>query len=288
MFFKITFLITLLLSALSARSLEEIHDSNEIIIAVYENFPPYSYMEDGVEKGIDIELGKLLAKSLNVKPKWYWTGSDENLEDDLRNVIWKGHLIHRTKADVMLRVPFDYKFIRQRDKSTGELSNELVVMKAPYHAESWVIATDKEKIPKINSLAQFQFNTVGVELDTLPDAHFTYSFQGKLKANVRHYVSIFNASEDLKNGKINAVAGLKSQLEYFLNYKNNQDKYYMSEKIDYVKSKWDIGIAVSHEFRALGYEIEGLIEEYYKKGLLKEIFEKYNVSYEKPIVLQEN
>ena len=86
MFFKIAFLITLLLSSLSARSLEEIHDSNEIIIAVYENFPPYSYMEDGIAKGIDIELGELLAKSLNVKPKWYWTGSDENLEDDLRKL----------------------------------------------------------------------------------------------------------------------------------------------------------------------------------------------------------
>jgi len=284
---KITFLIILLLSTLSARSLEEIKESGKLIIAIYKDFPPYSYMDEGKEKGIDIDLGKLLAKKLGVEPVWYWTGSDENLEDDLRNVIWKGHIIYKTRADVMLRVPFDYKFIRQRDKSTGQLSNELVVMKAPYHAESWVIATDKEKLPELNSLAQFQFNTVGVELDTLPDAHFTSSFQGKLRGNVRHFPSIIEATNALKDKKINAVAGLKSQLEYALDYKNNKDKFFMTKKIDYVKSKWDIGIAVRHDYRALGYEIEGIIEDSYKKGLIKNIFDKYNVTYERPTVLNE-
>lgn len=286
MYYKITFLILLLISSINARTLEEIKESGEISIAIYENFPPYSYIENGVEKGIDIDLGKQIASKLGVKPIWYWTGSDENLEDDLRNVIWKGHLIHKTKADVMLRVPYDYEFIRQKEKSTGELSNELVVMKAPYHAENWVIATDKDKLPELKSLALFQYNTIGVELDTLPDGHFSASFQGKLRHNVKHYASIIDAVKDLKNKKVNAVAGLKSQLEYALNFKNNKDKFFMTEKIDYVKSKWDIGIAVSHEFRALGYEIEGIIEEFYKKGLLKQIFENYNVTYEKPISVQ--
>lgn len=287
MLYRFTFLIILLFSCLNARSLDEIKESGEIIIAIYKDFPPYSYIEKGEAKGVDIELGKLIAKNLKVKPIWYWTGSDESLEDDLRNVIWKGHLIHKTKADLMLRVPFDYDFIRQKDKSTGELENELVVMKAPYHAESWVIATDKEFLPELNSLAQFQFNTVGVEIDTLPDAHFTSSFQGRLKANVKHYRSIFEATKALQEKKIRAVAGLKSQLEYALDYKNNKDKFFMTKKIDFVKSKWDIGIAVSHEFRALGYEVEGLIEEFYKKGLIQKIFEKYNVSYNQPLVLSE-
>ena len=288
MIYKITFLIFILISNINARTIEEIKESGNIIIAIYENFPPYSFIEDGVEKGIDIELGKEIASSLGVKPIWYWTGSDENLEDDLRNVIWKGHIIHKTKADVMLRVPYDYEFIRQKDKTTGALSNELVVMKAPYHAENWVIATDKSKIEKLNSLAQFKYNTVGVELDTLPDAHLTSSFQGQLRSNVKHYVSIETAIKDLKDKKLSAVAGLKSQLEYLLDFNKNQDKYFMSEKIDYVTSKWDIGIAVRHDFRALGYKIEGFIDTYHKDGTLKNIFKKYNVTYESPIVLKNN
>ena len=288
MLYKITFLIILLISNLNARSVEEIKESGNIIIAIYDNFPPYSYTEDGVEKGIDIDLGKEIAKSMGVKPTWYWTGSDESLDDDLRNVIWKGHIIHKTKADVMLRIPYDYEFIREKDKSTGEMTNELVVMKAPYHAESWVIATNKDKIPEINTLGVFMYNKIGVELDTLPDAHLTSSFMGKLRNNVIHYPSIITAIDDLKSGKIQAVAGLKSQLEQQLKFNENKDKYFMTKKIDYVKSKWDIGIAVRTDFRALGYEIEGYIDEYIKKGVLKEIFKKYDVNYELPIALQQN
>ena len=268
---------------LQARSLDEIKESKNIIIAIYENFPPYSYIENNEPKGIDIDLGKKIAKKLGVEPIWYWTGSDENLEDDLRNVIWKGHIIHKTKADIMLRIPYDYEFIRQKDKTTGELSNNLVVMKAAYHSENWVIASDKEKIPEIPTLGIFQYHTIAVELDTLPDAHLTSSFRGKLRQNVKHYMSIVDAIEDLKNKKIDAVAGLKSQLDYFLDFKENQDKYFMSEKIDYAKSTWDIGIAVRHDFRALGYEVEAIIDELYTSGSIKSIFNKYKVTYKKPL-----
>ena len=109
---------------------------------------------------------------------------------------------------------------------------------------------------------------------------------GKLRSNVIHYPSILTAIDDLKSGKIQAVAGLKSQLEYGLNYSKNQDKYFMTKKIDYVKSKWDLGIAVRTDFRPLGYEIEGFIEDYVRNGVLEKIFKKYNVTYEIPLALQ--
>lgn len=283
---KLLIVTFLLISSLFARSLDEIQDEGNIIVAVYENFPPYSYIEDGVVKGIDIDLAKLVAKKIGVEAKWYWTGSDENLDDDLRNVIWKGHLIHKTKADVMFRVPFDYDYIREVDKSTGELSHELVVMKSPYHTERWVIATNKERIPELPGLGILKSFTVGVELDTLPDMHLTNSFKGALRSQVRHYRNIMDAIEDLKNGKIDSVAGLKSQLEYALNYNENKDKYFMTNNIEQIKSKWDLGVAVRTDFRALSYEIDGHIEDLYRKGEIKKIFEKYHVNYEKPLVYQ--
>nr|MBS9782895.1 transporter substrate-binding domain-containing protein [Arcobacter sp.] len=174
---------------LEARSLEEIKEDGKIIVAVYEEFPPYSYIENSIEKGIDVDIAKEIAKKIGVKVKWYWTGSDENLDDDLRNVIWKGNLIHKTKADVMFRVPFDYEYIRQRDVSTGELSNELVVMKSPYHAERWVIVSNKEYLPEIKSLANLRTHITGVEIDTLPDAYLT----SKLGSSIKHYKNIKDA-----------------------------------------------------------------------------------------------
>ena len=286
---KIIILITcIFLSSIFSRSLDQIQKEKNIIIAVYENFPPYSYIQNGVIKGVDVDIAKKIANNLNVKIQWYWISSDENLEDDLRNVIWKGHLIHKVKADVMFRVPYDYDFIRQTDKSTGELSNELSIMKSPYHAERWVIATNKKIIPSIKNLAIFKYHTIGVEIDTLPDSYLGTSFKGILQSNIKHYRNVKDAVKDFKLGNIDAVAGLKTQLEFYLDFSKNQDKYYMSKKIGYAKSKWDLGVAVRTDFRALSYEIDGQIEDLYKKGEIKKIFLKYKVSYEKPLVYQNN
>lgn len=280
---NIIFLILLMCINLNARSLEEIEDSGDIIVAVYENFPPYSYMEDGVAKGIDIDIAREISKKLGVKPVWYWTGADENLEDDLRNLVWKGNLIHKTKVDVMFRVPYDYDFIRATDKSTGELNNELVVLKSPYHSESWVIATNKKTLPEIKNIAVFKFYKIGVEIDTLPDAHLTSSFRGALSSSVKHYKSIFDALQDLKDGKIDAVSGLKSQLQFGLNYLENKDKYYISEKLRYVNSEWDLGVAVRTDFRALSYRIDGYMNDLHQDGTIKKIFSKYNIEYFRPL-----
>ncbi|UTJ06983.1 substrate-binding periplasmic protein [Arcobacter roscoffensis] len=280
---KSTVLIVLVSLFANARSIEHIQESGNIVLAVYENFPPYSYEENGELKGIDIELGKIIAKSLNVKPIWYVTGSDENLADDLRNTIWKGNLVHKTKADVMFRIPYDYDYLRMRDKSTGELENEMVTIKGPYQSEKWVIATHKDIIDEFETLATFAYHTIGVELDTLPDTHITGFARGLISKNVKHYFKFDKAINDFKNRKIDAIAGLKSQLEYLLDYKNNKDKYFISEALPNVKSHWDLATAVSSMYRPLSYHIDGVLHKAYVNGTIKKIFEKYGLEYMPPI-----
>ena len=79
-----------------ARSLDDIVESGVIEIAVYNDFPPYSFIdEQGRETGLDIDIGRHIAQALNVEPKWLWFDADETLGDDLRNVIWKGRKIDK-------------------------------------------------------------------------------------------------------------------------------------------------------------------------------------------------
>ena len=286
--FRLLFVSFLLTCALNSRSLDEIQEDGNIIVAIYENFPPYSYIEDKIAKGIDIDIAEKIAKKIGVKVKLYWTGSDETLDDDLRNVIWKGHLIHKTKADVMFRVPYDYDFIRETDKQTGELNNKFVVIKSPYHSESWVIVTRKNQLPNISNLVTFKNNSIGVEIDTFPDLYLTSIFNGILKSEIVHYKKFENSIEDFKNKKIDAVAGLKSQLEFALDFKNNKDVYLISKGMGDVVSKWDLGVAVRSDYRALSYTIDGYMEELYKEGEIQKIFDKYGVNYEKPLVHQNN
>lgn len=276
--------LTLLLSInLFARNIDDIKASGEIIIAVYENFPPYSFVENGEPKGIDIELGKKVAKSLGVEPKWNFTGTGESLADDLRNNIWKGNSVHKNKADIMFRVPYDYDYLRLTDKSTGALQNNLVTIKAPYQSEKWIIATHKEIIPQINTLAIFAYQTIGVEIDMLPDLHLSGFANGLLRKNIKHYVKFDEAIADFKEGKIDSIAGLKSQLEYLLDYKNNKDKYYLSENIPQMQSQWDLAIAASSNYKDLSYHIDNVINEAFSNNEIKEIFNKYGIEYTAPI-----
>ncbi len=278
-------LLTLFISInLFSRSIEDIKASGEIIIAVYENFPPYSFMQNDEPKGIDIELGKKIADSLNVQPKFNFAGTTgESLADDLRTNIWKGNTVHKNKADIMLRIPYDYDYMRLTDKSTGALQNDLVTIKSPYQSEKWIIVTHKEIIPQIRTLGIFAYQTVGVEVDTLPDLHLSAFANGQLRKNIKHYTKFEEAIKDFKEGKLDSIAGLKSQLEYLLDYKNNQDKYYFSENVPQMKSQWDIGVAASSNYKDLSYHIDNLINDAYSNDQIKEIFESFNVEYLPPI-----
>lgn len=266
-----------------ARSIEDIQASGEIVIALYNDFPPYSYMEDGEAKGIDVEVGKYIAESLNVKPKWYFTDSGEDLDGDLRNVVWKGNPVHKTRADVMLRIPYDYDYMRQVDATSGSLQTDMVVIKSPYHSEKWVIVTHKEVLPSVNTLGVFAYHTIGVELDTLPDKHLSMNNGGILRKNVKRYAKFEDAIKDFKAGKIDALSGLKSQLEFLLDYNNNQDKYAMTNEVLGIKSLWDIGVATRTDARELSYHIDGVITKLYENNTLQKIFDSYHVTYAKPV-----
>lgn len=280
---KSSILIALLTFFAHARSIEDIQASGEIVIAVYENFPPYSFVKDGKLTGIDVDLGKKLAKSLNVKPVFFQTPADEDLSGDLRNLIWKGNKVHKNKCDVMFRVPYDYDYLRLTDQYTGELQTEQVSIKGPYQSEKWVIATHKNIIPKIRTLGIFAYHTVGVELDSLPDHHLTGFNGGLIREKVKHYFKYDDAIKDFKAGKIDAVAGLRTELEYRIDYKNNQDKYYISDSIPQITAHWDIATATAVAYKPLSYHIDGLMEEAFQNGELKKIFEKYGVTYMPPI-----
>ena len=282
-FLKSSIFIFLLSTFAIARSLDDIKNSGEIFIAVYEDFPPYSYVENGVAKGIDIELGTMVAKSLNVKPVWNFTGFDETLSGDLRNNIWRGNIVHKNKADVMFRIPYDYDYLRITNKSTGELETERVSIKAPYQSEKWIIVTKKEIIPQVNTLGVFAYHSIGVEIDTLPDLHLTGFARGLISKNVKHYTKMSEIIADFKSGKLDAIAGLKSQIEFLLDYKNNKDKYHLTSDIPQMKSQWDLATATDSKYKDLSYHLDNVVDEAYKNGEIKKIFENYGVEYIPPI-----
>jgi ABC-type amino acid transport substrate-binding protein len=279
----IVILFTLLLSPLgSARTLDDVIASGYIEIAVYSNFPPYSYLDKQQQPtGIDIELGKIIAKKLNVTPRWFWMTAGETVDDDLRNAVWKGHYLNKRVADLMMRVPYDREYSYAID-GYGAAKHEHVVMFAPYHQEQWVFARNLEKVGDVRNLAIFQYQKVGVELDSLPDFFLSGAINGRLRKNVVHYTSVFDALADLESGDISAVAGMRSQLEWGLGGRTDSNIIDIdSDGLEQLsKQQWDIGFAVKQTNRQLSHSITLIIEEATSDGQIAALFKQQGLSYQ--------
>ena len=84
----------------------ELQQPGTLRVAVYANFAPWST----AGKGIDIALGRALAERLGLQPQVVEFPADENMNDDLRNMVWRGHYLGHKPGDVMLHVPVDPRF----------------------------------------------------------------------------------------------------------------------------------------------------------------------------------
>ncbi|MBY4675855.1 transporter substrate-binding domain-containing protein [Marinobacterium sp. CAU 1594] len=279
-----------------ARYYDDVIASGTLRIGVYRDFPPYSFLRDGQPAGVDIEIGRRIAESLGVSLDVHWITPDENLEDDLRNNVWKGHyldkdpqnsLAPKNLADVMMRVPYDRQYAFKRE-STGELVNEMVVLFGPYQRESWRVAFDSRKIDQVSTVAVFQYHPVGVEIDSLPAFYLTSAFAGRMRDNTHHFSNLPAAFEAMRRGEVDAVMGMRAEVDWQL-HRAGDGRYRVGENGFPMmgKQKWDIGMAVKHSYRQLGYAVEEVVDRLVRSGQMAEIYRQYGLTYEKPGLYQE-
>lgn len=279
-----------------ARTYDDVIASGELIVGVYRDFPPFSYLKDGQPAGVDVALGQTIATHMGLKLTLHWITPDENLEDDLRNNVWKGHYLDKNEndpfalkklADVMMRVPYDREYAYRQDVQTGELVNEQVVMFAPYQRESWRVAFDSQKIEAVSTMAVFQYHPIGVEIDSLPDFYLTSAFQGRMRKNVRHYANAQAAFAGMQAGNVDAVMAMRSEIDALL-FATGDARYQVAENgfPSMGKQKWDVGMAVKSTYRQLGYAIEEVVDGMVRNGEMAELFKQYGITYELPDLYQ--
>ncbi|MGB1092602.1 MAG: transporter substrate-binding domain-containing protein [Oceanobacter sp.] len=274
-----------------ARSLEDIEDDGTLSVAVYRDFPPYSWEEDGTAKGIDIEIAKELAKGLNVELELHWMIPDENLDDDLRNHVWKGHylariedgpMLKREVADVMMRVPYDREFAFKVDPD-GRVINDLVHFFAPYQRERWELMIDSEQVESIENLALFMYDKVGVEIDSLPDFYLSSAFRGMIGKNVIHHTTPYDAMSAMDEKKVAAVMAMESQLLWGQQQLSKPNRFRIADVPfpNLTKRYWEVGMAVKDDHRSLAYSLEDVITRMVNSGEMDKLFNSYYANYHK-------
>lgn len=270
------------------RSYDSIVESGVLKVALYEDFPPYSFQQDGQPRGVDYDIAQALAAGLGLTLEVIWAPPGEKLDDDLRDYIWRGHYLRpKQLADVMLRVPYDREF-SYKSNEFGELVNELVVMFGPYQRERWQVVFDQRRLKDVPSVAVFQQHPIGVEVESVPSFYLSSVFDGMLSKMTHHYRNPQEAFAAMKAGEVDAVMALRGEVDW--QRKLAADSQLALAENAYPnmgKQVWDIGMAVHESNRQLAYALEEKLEELILAGELKRIYGQYGLRYELPGLYQE-
>jgi polar amino acid transport system substrate-binding protein len=269
------------------RSYDTMIESGVLKVAVYEDFPPYSFQDNKQSRGVDVDLAAALAKALGVRLELLWAPPGEKLDDDLRDSIWRGSALRNQQlADVMMRVPYDRDYSLKRNDQ-GELANGHVVMFGPYQTECWQVAYDRRRMDAVPSVAVFQEHPIGVEVDSVPSFYMTSVFNGMLSAKTHHYPSVQQAFVGMKGAEVDAVMGMRGEIDWQVHQANDKNLALAENAYpDMGRQRWEIGMAVHESNHQMAYAIEEALEALIRDGSVQKIYASYGLRYDIPEMYQ--
>lgn len=259
--------------AQQANDLEKIRAGGVLKVAVYKDFNPFSYGAAEAFKGVDVALAEALAKELGLKLSLLPFDSGENMSDDLRNMVWKGHYLGYGPAHVMLHVPVDRYFMRE---------NKQALIFAPYYRETVVLAHRKKALPKVERVDDLLGHTLAVERGTAAASAMLGALGGQLKDKVHIANTAQEAAASLVDGRVDAVYATRAQIESVIHASNapgKTDVQITTLTLNGVPAAgWPVGMAVKAEATELSKALEVALVALSSKGSLKAIFEQEGVS----------
>lgn len=257
----------------ASRPLDEIKASNLLRVVVYEDHRPFSWTEQGAVKGIDADIGRLLAKKLGVEPEIIARMQGEEVDDDLRANVWRGPLTGGALGDVMLHVPIDRELV---------IRNKEAVMGNPYFEHRIAIAIDTARTGDNPPLDVFKREKIGVQLGTVADYFLMFHEGGALRGNITHFTKPHDGLKKFLSKEIAGLMGVRSQIEGLLREQGASTEFAEPPMPGIVRSRWTVGIAVKENSRDLYYAVGNVLADMQASGELAEVFKSYGVTYVPP------
>lgn len=259
-----------------ARPYDDVLKAGRIVIFVYADNPPWSFRKDGNMVGIDVDIAREIAEGLGVDLELLVRQADENVDDDLRVNVWKGDIVGRKAADIMLHVPYD-RALEIRSESLAILFN-------PYFGEEHAVVFDTARIPEVTTFGRFVTNPIGAELDSASDFFLSNAFRGQLQESIRRGRTLDDAFVTFLSGEVPAYMGSLAQCEYLAHLAAGKIATAIAQPPmpGIVRSKWPVGMAVKQDSRDLGYAVGDIIMALQQNGRLEEISRRYGVTYKPP------
>lgn len=253
------------------RDLDEIISSGYIEFAVYDDFAPYSWSDNGEPKGTDIEVGRMIAKAMGIEARFRFVLAGDDLNADLQNYVWKGAAVNGRVSDAMLHVPYNSDFACRLDQ---------VVFTGLYFDEKIVVGYSKAEYPdKAPVPAYFRYDTVGVENDSISDFYLSTLLGSEAVANIHRYPTTASAMAGMAAGEVKGVMGPRAQVEYSL---TTAGAMHEPPLPGFSTGHWTLGLAVHISHSDLGYTLDDAISAGLADGRIAGIFKDYGLSFTTP------
>jgi ABC-type amino acid transport substrate-binding protein len=257
--------------AAECRTLDAVKSAGVLRVTVYRDYRPWSWEENGARKGIDVDIGAALAKGLGLKADYLFLRADDNINDDLRNGVWRGSLLGEPPGDVMLHVPHDDRI---------EADNDKIKLTAPYQVESLAMAVDKDKADSAKDFSLFEREKVAVDLGTLSDIILLSARDHKLIENIVHVRGEAKAAEAFDKGEVVAFYGESAEVEHLAHLAARPIAIVYPQ--NHLVQSWPIGGAVKADAIDLAEAIDAEIGHMAESGDLQRIFASYGVTWRRP------
>lgn len=257
--------------------LAKIRASGVLKVAVYKDNAPFSDGPVNDLKGLDVSIATALARQLGLKLSLLPFDAGENMNDDLRNMVWRGHYLGYGPADVMLQVPGD-KYLMAR--------NRQVLILAPYMRQSLVLVFNTSRIADVSSPEDLK----GFQLAAERGAGATSALMGYKGGLLRTQVGIHDtgtlAMQALLEGKASAAYVTRAQAESMLARAEvrPEGQYRVAQLAlsGLPDNGWPVGMAIKAEHKDLGQALEAALNAIRSSGELLSIFKQHGMSLTAP------
>ena len=249
-------------------ALARIRTRGTLVVAVYNDLPPFN----SAGQGIDVALAQALASQLGLKLSLLPFAAGENMNDDLRNMVWKGHYLGFGPADVLLHVPVDKPLMAE---------NPRALIFAPYYRERVLIARNIAQAPHLNTLDDLAGLRIAVPGQSLAGWLLIGAEGGKYQPQLStKWADGTQAAAALLRGEVAAEAGQSSELESVL----GGDARFVIEALPLPRMRdgWVIGCAVKRESEDLARELQQAMNTLADNGELARMFRAGKLSWRRP------
>ncbi|HSV36213.1 MAG TPA: transporter substrate-binding domain-containing protein [Ramlibacter sp.] len=251
---------------LCATPLERVRERGALVVGLYHDMPPFH----ATGKGIDVDLAQALADSLGVRLTLLAFHADDNMNDDLRNTVWRGHYLGWGPADVLLHVPVDRPLMD---------ANPQVSVLAPYYRDQVMLARRLDQVPRLDTLSQLAGEKVAVPGQSLAGWLLIGADGGAYRNQlVTQWKDGTQAAHALLRGEVAVAGGLSSELESVL----RGDPRFAIAPLPAPRAPrngWAVGMAVKRNATGLAQALQRAINELAASGRLRQMFARGNVEW---------